>query len=89
MKKIMEQYLIKSNPAVIASSLKMDNMKNEFNELYLHNCLKAGRELTHIENTLLFINRSTVRLLAPPRGHYADDVYSIGDGMYARRIQNA
>jgi len=68
--------------AGIESMEKNRAIVQEFDEIYKHNCERAGKKLTPSQNTALFIDGTLTRLLVPPRTHYADCLRRIGQNMY-------
>jgi len=68
--------------AGIESRIRNKQLVEKFDELYNANCERAGKKLTNIQNTALFVDGSLTRLLMPPRTHYADCLRKVGNNMY-------
>ena len=78
----MTRRYIEDDPAAEESRVKNQELIEEFHKIYVINCRKNNRQLTHSQNTSLFVNRSLTRLIYPPRTHYADCIRRVGFNMY-------
>lgn len=64
------------------STQRQKELIDSFNELYKMNCHRAGKKLSCVENTKMFMSGSITRLLIPPRTHYADCLRRVSADLY-------
>ena len=70
--------------AGIDSRIRNKELVQEFDCLYNQNCERAGRKLTPVQNTALFVSGTMTRLLLPPRTHHADCLKRVSADMYVQ-----
>lgn len=70
--------------ASIDSRERNKQLKQDFEELYIHNCERSGKKLTCVQNTTIFVSGNITRLLLPPRTHYADCLKRISENIYVQ-----
>lgn len=89
---MVEEYKLKRHNQVefeeheagIESREKNKQLVKEFKDIYDANCERAGRKLTHVQNTALFVSGTMTRLLLPPRTHHADCLKRVSADMYVQ-----